>query len=94
MYLNSYLNLFKDTWIDNIYLIEKNYIDFATKFRDDIYNKINLKCLEEKIYWYTVLGNNNYEIKTIVGNYRIFIEYSENNQEKIRFIENVEFYKK
>ncbi len=48
MYLNSYLNLFKDTWIDNIYLIEKNYIDFATKFRDDIYNKINLKCLEEK----------------------------------------------
>jgi len=48
----------------------------------------------EKIYWYSTLENKNHQIKTKLWNFKIFIEYTEDNIKKIRFIENIEFYKK
>ena len=40
-YLNSFLVLFEDSWIDNVELIENNYINAASGFRDNIYDKLN-----------------------------------------------------
>ena len=64
-YLNSFLDLFTDTWL-----------------------------YEEKILWFSKLENWNLEITTIVGNYRLFIEFFEEKENKLRFVENIRFFNK
>ena len=91
-YLNRSLNLFIDSWIDNVWEIIKNYENFAIKFRNLIYRKIEELFIEEKIYWYKILENWNFEVTITVGNYRFFIEYFE--EDKIRFLIDIYIYKK
>jgi len=91
-YLHSNINLFVDSWIDNVWEIIKNYENFAFKFRDLIYKSIDNIFIEEKIFWYKILINKNYEITIPVWNYRFFIEYFEKSN--IRYLSNIKIYKK
>gem|GEM_PF-6720769 len=49
---------------------------------------------EEKIIAYKPLENNKFMITIKVLNYRLFVEYSEDNNDKLRFVENISFNKK
>jgi len=93
-YLNSFLILFIDSWIEDVYLIEENYKKIATKFRDQIYFSLKDTCEKDIIFWKRIWDNGELSIIISVWNYKIFIDYRENNISKIRYIENVEFYKK
>ena len=63
-------------------------------FKDSIYDWINELLIDNKILWYKTLENKNFEITTVVWNYRLFIEYIEDNNEKARFVENIRFFNK
>jgi hypothetical protein len=49
---------------------------------------------EEKIIIYKPLKNKNLKIIIRVWNYNLFIEYSEDNDEKVRFVEDIVFNRK
>jgi len=93
-YLHSFLDLFIDSWIEDVYLIEENYKNIATKFRNQIYKSIEASCEQDIIYWKRVWDENELSVILSVWNYKLFIDYKENNISKIRYIENIEFYKK
>lgn len=92
-YLNSFLSLFEDSWIDNVHLIEDNYIKISEELKIKIISWIK-NTFKEKIIWKKIWENNELSVVILVGNYRLFIDFTENLEEKIRFIENIEFYKK
>ena len=92
--LKNHLDRFSDTWIENEFLIVWNYIEKSKNFKTSILNSVEKILFEEKILWYSILENNNFEITTIVWNYRLFIEYWEDNDDKIRFVENIRFFNK
>jgi|SaaInlStandDraft_5_1057022.scaffolds.fasta_scaffold01455_5 hypothetical protein len=93
-YLNSFLSLFIDSWIKDVYLIEENYKNIATKFRDQIYSSLQETCEKEIIFWKKVWDKNQLSIIISIWNYKLFVDYKEDEILKIRFIENIEFYKK
>ncbi len=53
-YLDSFLSLFVDSWISNLYFIEENYRKTAENFRNEIYEKIKIvfknKILPKKVW--------------------------------------------
>ncbi len=93
-YKNSYLKMYSDTWIYYEDIIRENYIKIAKNFYFDIKNNIEKSLQEEKIIAYKPLENNKFIITIKVLNYRLFVEYSENNNDKLRFVENISFNKK
>jgi len=93
-YKNIFINMFFDTGLFYEDIIVRNYIEISEKFYNEIIDSIDLFFEEEKIFWYKKLENKNFQVSLIVENFRLFIEYSEDNQDKIRFIENIEFHKK
>ena len=93
-YLNSFLDLFEDSWIENINIIESNYIKTSIDLKEQILNWINFYLKMEIVFWYSILKNKNKQIIFRVWNYRIFLEYSENIKKKLRFVENIKFNKK
>ena len=93
-YLGNFLELFTDTWLYEEETIKNTYIDNSLKFQKNIYDSVENLLSEENILWYNILENNDFEITTIVWNYRLFIEYWEDNNEKLRFIENIRFFNK
>ncbi len=93
-YLNSFLNLFIDSWIKDVHLIEENYINIAMKFRDQIYSSLQDICEKEIIFWKKIWDKNQLSIIISVWNYKLFIDYKEKNNLNTRYIENIEFYKK
>jgi len=92
-YLNSFLFLFEDSWIDNVYLIEDNYIKISKELKIKIMSWI-ISAFKEKVIWKKIWENNELSVVISVWNYKLFIDFIENLKEKIRFIENIEFYKK
>ena len=93
-YLNSFLELFENSGLESENIIKNHYIQNSIKFQEDIFYSIKNILAEANILWFKKLENWNLEITTIVWNYRLFIEYWENNDEKIRFIENIRFFYK
>lgn len=92
-YLESFLHLFEDSWINNVDLIEYSYI----KISDELKSKILLwikSILKEKVIWKRTWENNELSTIIVIWNYRLFIDFTENNIEKIRYVENIEFYRK
>jgi len=71
-----------------------NILKIPIFLKEIIYNSIYILFKKGKILWFKRLENWNLEITTIVWNYRLFIEYWEDNDEKIRFIENIRFFYK
>lgn len=92
--LKNHLDRFNDSWIENEFLITWNYIEKSKIFKKDILDSVENLLSEENILWYNILENNDFEITTIVWNYRLFIEYWEDNDDKLRFIENIRFFNK
>ena len=93
-YKNIFLDTFTDTWLFYEDIIRENYINNSEKFYNEIIDNIDLFFTEEKILWYSILKNNNLQITKIIWNYKLFIEYSENINNRIRFIEDIKFNKK
>lgn len=75
-------------------MIEENYKNIAMKFRDQIYSSLQETWEKEIIFWKKIWDKNQLSIIISVWNYKLFIDYKENNTSKIRYIENIEFYKK
>ena len=93
-YRNVFVKLFNDTWLSSENEIIENYVLRSKKFQREIYYSVDDLLKEENILWYKKLENWNLEITTIVWNYRLFIEYWEDNDDKIRFVENIRFFNK
>lgn len=91
-YKNSFLKLFTDTWIFYEDKIRESYVDSSKKFQREIYIGINEK-LKEDIIWKKI-ETSWYSCMFTVWNYRLKVIYSENREEKLRIIEDVEFNKK
>ncbi|MCK9272171.1 hypothetical protein M0P65_01360 [Candidatus Gracilibacteria bacterium] len=93
-YRKIFLNRFLDTGIFNENLIRKNYIELSKEFRNNIYNEIDTRLKQKRILGNMVIDELKYSIFIIVGNYSILLNYIENIEDKIRFVENINFYKK
>ena len=97
-FIKSYKNIFLETYTDTglFYedLIRQNYINNSEKFYNEIIDKIDSLFVEEKIFWYKILDNGKLQIIIVVWNFKLFVEFSENLEEKARFVENIDFYKK
>jgi hypothetical protein len=91
-YKNSFLKIFTDTWIYYENQIRESYIEWSKKFQRDIYNSIE-DHLKKDLIWKKVLENW-FSTMILVWNYRLLIEFREDIYEKIRFINNLEIYKK
>lgn len=91
-YLNSFLDLFIDSWINNLDLIIASYEKTAELFREKIYLELKNR-LKEEIIWKKILKNA-FQTTVLVWNYRLFVDFEEDIEEKIRFIENIEFHKR
>ena len=97
-FINSYRKIFLDRFLDtgifNENLIRNNYIELSKEFRNNIYNEINIILKENLILWKMIIDKFDFSIFINVWNYRILVNYSESIENKIRFVENVTFYKK
>jgi len=91
-YKEVFLKTFTDTWIYYENLIKESYIKTSKRFQREIYYSIN-DNLKEKIIAKKVIQDY-FQTTVLVWNYRLFIDFEEDNQDKIRFIENIEFHKK
>ncbi len=92
-YLYSQLSLFVDSWIENVWFIEENYRYIAKKFRDEIYSEID-KIFTPEILPKRVWKNGELSCVVLVGNFRLFIDYTEDKEEEIRYIESIKFSRK
>ena len=93
-YKNSNLRLYIDTGIYYENLIRENYIKNSREFYYKIRKEISNILKEENILWFSTLENWNLETTTITWNYRLFIEYNEDLDNKLRFVENIRFFNK
>jgi len=54
-YLNSFLSLFKDSWIEDVGIIENNYIKTSENLKEQILNWIHFYLKMENVFWYSIL---------------------------------------
>ena len=92
-YLEKFLFLYEDTWLENQDLIEENYINTSIALKQEILQSLENK-LENNILWKKVSEDNQLSVIISVWNYRLFVDFSEEESQKLRIIENIEFYKK
>lgn len=91
-YLNTFLSLIEDSGIYNEHIIKNNYIEISQEFKSNIIESIK-ESFKEEIIWKKILKNA-FQTTVLVWNYRLFVDFEEDNQDKIRFIENIEFHKR
>lgn len=93
-YRKVFLELFDDTWIEDEKLIRDTYIKTSKEFKNKIYKNIN-SCLQNNIVLWTTYKEDSFFMITItINNFRLFIYYKEDKENRERYIENIEFYKK
>ena len=92
-YKNKVLDTFTDTGLYYEDLIRENCINNSKRFKNEIFDKIEF-ILKEEIVWKTISNKNGLSIRIMVWNYRVFVEFSENKEERIRYVESIEFHKK
>ncbi len=97
-FINSYrsvfFTLYMDTWIQNEDLILDNYRKTSKEFKEDLLMKIQSKLFWEMVLWRRVTDNNTFSVIFQERSFLIIIDYSEDAQNKTRFIENIIFTKK
>ena len=93
-YRNMYLNIYDDTWIEDENLIRNNYVQTSKKLKFLIFQKLEKCFMSELILWKRIWDDGSTSVSLVIWNYRVFIDYLEDLTEKIRYIENIEFYKK
>ena len=93
-YTDIFLKRFNDTWIFDEYLIIEEYKKKSVKLNENIYYKIKEKLSEEKVLWYKKTLEKQLECIIFVWNYMLILWYTEEDNNKIRLIENISFHKK
>ncbi len=91
-YKTYFRNLFLNTWLVSEKEIIKSYIVIA----DDFYNLVidNIfEVLSSDIVWNIIKGDKIFVTITI-KNYRIFVYFKEDKKNKIRYIKDLEIFKK
>ncbi|PZM83796.1 hypothetical protein DLH72_03330 [Candidatus Gracilibacteria bacterium] len=92
-YLNKSIELFLDTGIETENLIIESYELSSYIYKKEINENLE-KYFSEDFLVKKFLKNGKYLAIISVGNFRLFVEYTENKDEKIRFLEDIEIYKK
>lgn len=90
-YLIVYENLFFDSWINDLNLIEENYYRSAIDLRNKFYTDIFLKMSHDVIGTHIWKNWKTYAVIT-VWNFRLFVYFTE--EDNIRYIEDIEFFRK
>jgi hypothetical protein len=94
-YSESFLKLFRDSWITNKYIIEENYIKKSEKLKNDILLEIdNIFHNSEELFWFSFITIKKKYISKNLKNYKIKIFYIENKIKKERIIYDLEFHKR
>ena len=90
-YFRVSLSLFDNSWIYNEYIIRQNYIETSNNLREDILSSIHKVFTDEIIIYKKI--NKKYYTSTIIQlkNRNLFVYYSEDKEQKIRFVEDIEF---
>jgi len=99
-YLKSYIsgykvyfrNLFINTWLVAEKEIIKSYIIIADDFYNLVIDKI-YEVLSADIVWY-IIKKDKVFITISIKNYRVFVYFREDKNKKIRYIEDIEIFKK
>ena len=92
-YLEKFLFLYEDSGLEDQDLIEENYIKISIALKQEILQSLEDKLINT-ILWKKISENNQLSVIVSVWNYRLFVDFSENESQKLRIIENIEFYKK
>lgn len=94
-FINSYfkvsINLFTDCWIEDSSIIKKNYIKESDNFKDDIYINLSKNLSLYEILLKRRLRENYNSTVISLRNWNLFVYYTEDEEQKIRFIEDIEF---
>ena len=93
-YRNIFLNLFSDTWIFDEELIREHYINSSKKFQIEIFKLIEETLKQKSILWRKNVWYNTFQIIMKLWNYKLFLYYSEDNEDLIRYIEDLKLHKK
>lgn len=97
-FINSYktifLERFCDTWILDENLIINSYIKFSEEFKERIISEIEIKLSKDLVLWRLISEKEIISVFIFVWNYKILLSYRERNDDKIRIIQEIEFYKK
>ncbi len=92
-FLSKYIDLFSDTGIENEILIQNNYIEASSNLHRDILTKVD-EIFSSEILPKRVWESGKLSCVVFVGNFRLFIDYTEDKEEQIRYIENIKFSRK
>ena len=93
-YRNTFLELFSDTGIFDETLIREHYIKSSESFQIEIFNLIEDHLKTEVVFWRKKISDNLFESISQVWNYRLFLQYSEDTKNQIRYLESIELHKK
>jgi hypothetical protein len=89
-----FVKMYTDTWIFDEALIQNSYIELWDRFNDLIVDNINNTFVQETLFWISKTESGLLFITISINNFRLFVYYSEDRESKIRFIEDIEFFKK
>jgi hypothetical protein len=92
-YLDWFLSLIEDSWIDKIEIIEENYIKISIEFKEKILFSVKNNFCNE-IIQKKIEVNDNFSSMFEVWSFRFFVKFSENEIDKIRFLNEINIYKK
>ena len=93
-YLNSFLHLFQDSWIDNIDIIEEHYIKLAKDLERTIYFSLKKRMSDEVVLWKKIDNDKSLSIIILSWNWKLSVSYTESLENKIRIIRDIKFCKK
>ncbi len=93
-YLNKFLSLFFDSWIEDVYKIEEGYIKIAEDLNDNILLRLDKIFIGDKIFGRKLSEQWILSVVILVWNFRLFVYYFEDEKKRIRIIENIEFHRK
>lgn len=93
-YLNKFLDLFIDSWVYNSNIIEENYIKLTKDFERNIYLSLRKLLSDDIVLWRKIELNNCFSITSFIWNWKILTKYTEDKEQKIRFVEDIEFNKR
>ena len=90
-YFKVSLDLFTDCWIEDSKTIKENYIKKSYKFKSDIYISLNNHLSQEKILLKRKQKDSYISTAISLTNWNLFISYTEDKEQKIRFVEDIKF---
>jgi hypothetical protein len=93
-YKNSFTKLFEDSWLFMVEEIINDYIKLWNRLHDLVYSNIESIFIENTIFWISKTKTWTTFTTISINNFRLFIYYAEISDEKLRIIEDIEFFRK